>query len=67
MFKSRNYVQQLDESDCGAAVLAMILKNYQSDVSIAEVRNFAQTDPDGTTALGLVRAGQHFDLKTIAI
>lgn len=67
MFKKKNYVQQLDESDCGAAVLAMVLKNYQSDVSIVKIRNFAQTDSDGTTALGLVKAGEHFNLKTIAI
>ena len=67
MLKKKNYVQQLDEADCGSAVLAMILRNYQSDISIAKIRSFAQTDSEGTTALGLIRAGEHFNLKSTAI
>lgn len=67
IFHKDNYVPQLDETDCGAAVLSMILKHYDSDVSIAEIRNFSQTDEKGTTALGLVKAAEHFKLKTTAI
>lgn len=53
--KCKDYVPQVDENDCGAACLAMILKHYQSSVSIAYIRNLAHTDNKGTTALGLVK------------
>lgn len=52
---NKDYVPQVDENDCGAACLAMILKHYQSSVSIAYIRNLAHTDNKGTTALGLVK------------
>ncbi|MCV3740204.1 peptide cleavage/export ABC transporter [Lentilactobacillus hilgardii] len=67
MFKKRYYVHQLDETDCGAAALAMIFKYYHSDISIAKIRGVAQTDKSGTTALGLINAAEHFKLKTQAI
>lgn len=62
-----NYVEQLDETDCGAATLAMILKYYKSDVSLALLRKYAQTDKDGTTGLGMIKAAEHFGLATEAI
>jgi len=65
-FKS-NYVEQLDETDCGAAALGMILKFYKSNISLALLRKYAQTDKKGTTALGIVRAAEHFELDTKAI
>lgn len=61
------YVQQLDEADCGVAALSMILKNFHSNVSLSSLRNLAQTDKNGTTALGLVTAAESFNLKTTAI
>ena len=32
------YVEQVDENDCGVAALAMILKKYGSDVTLAHLR-----------------------------
>ncbi|WP_288530544.1 peptide cleavage/export ABC transporter [uncultured Secundilactobacillus sp.] len=61
------YVQQLDESDCGAAALAMILRHFGSKVPISIIRRRAQTDREGTTALGLVKAAQCFNLDTKAV
>lgn len=58
---------QLDESDCGAAVLSMILKNYGSDISISTIRKYSQTDKNGTSALGLIKAAKHFKLETKAV
>ncbi|WP_288531611.1 cysteine peptidase family C39 domain-containing protein [uncultured Secundilactobacillus sp.] len=49
------YVQQLDESDCGAAALAIILRHLGSKVPISIIRRRAQTDKEGTTAQGLVK------------
>jgi len=51
---TRIYVQQVDETDCGAAVLAMILKHFQSNISLSVIRDQAQTDKNGTTILGII-------------
>lgn len=37
------YISQIDESDCGVACLAMILKHFGSNVSLAYLRNLAKT------------------------
>ncbi|OQQ94841.1 competence protein, partial [Ligilactobacillus salivarius] len=34
----KDYVPQVDESDCGVASLAMILKHYGSALSLAYLR-----------------------------
>ncbi|GED93831.1 hypothetical protein LBSP_03910 [Lentilactobacillus buchneri subsp. silagei] len=67
MMWNHYYVSQLDEADCGAAALAMILKYYGSRVSISTIRKYAQTDKNGTTALGLIHAATHFNLAPKAI
>ncbi|KRL81049.1 ABC superfamily ATP binding cassette transporter protein [Lactobacillus ultunensis DSM 16047] len=64
---SKDYIPQVDENDCGAACLAMILKHYKSNVSIAYIRNLARTDNKGTTALGLVKTAQKLNFETKAI
>ena len=61
------YVPQIDEIDCGAACLAMILKNYHSRVSIAHLRHIAKTNTEGTTALGLVKTAEKFDMNVQAV
>ncbi len=61
------YVPQIDESDCGVACLAMILKKYHSRVSLAHLRHSARTNLEGTTALGLVKTAQAFNMKTEAV
>ncbi|KRL88873.1 peptide cleavage/export ABC transporter [Lactobacillus kalixensis] len=60
------YIPQVDESDCGVACLAMILKKYHSRVSLAHLRHEARTNLEGTTALGLVKTAEKFNLKTEA-
>ncbi|MBU7449564.1 hypothetical protein EFP40_12045 [Lactiplantibacillus pentosus] len=61
------YISQIDESDCGVACLAMILKHFGSNVSLAYLRNLAKTNTKGTTALGLVRTAEKLKLETKAI
>lgn len=61
------YVSQVDESDCGVACLAMILKYYKSKVSLASLRILARTNLEGTTAWGLIKAAHEFNLETEAI
>lgn len=68
LFKYKSiYVPQVDESDCGVACLAMILKKYHSKISLACLRHLARTNMIGTTALGLVKTAQAFNLKTEAV
>ncbi len=68
MFNFHNYyISQIDESDCGVASLAMLLKYYGSDVSLAYLRNIAKTDKNGTTALGIVKTAQQLNFETKAI
>jgi len=54
------YIPQLDESDCGVACLAMILKKYHSHVSSQRLREISGTDATGTTAFGLKLAFEHY-------
>lgn len=67
MFKKKYYVQQLDEADCGAAALSMILRFHGTYTSIAKIKSYSQTDKDGTTALGLVIGAKHFGLQSRAV
>lgn len=64
---SKYYVRQIDEADCGAAALATILRCFGSNVSLSIIREVAQTDKSGTTALGLLKAAEKFKLETTPI
>lgn len=61
------YIPQVDEADCGVACLAMILKHYHAQVSIAHLRHLAKTNMEGTIALGLVKTAEQFKLEVQAI
>lgn len=61
------YIPQVDEADCGVACLAMILKHYHAQVSIAHLRHLAKTNMEGITALGLVKTAEQFKLEVQAI
>ena len=63
----KDYVPQVDESDCGVASLAMILKHYGSALSLAYLRNIAKTTMEGTIALGLVKTAQALGMETQAV
>lgn len=62
MFSKKHYRMQVDFRDCGVACLAMILGYYGSDYSLAYLRTLSQTNLNGTTAYGLVKAGQELGL-----
>lgn len=68
IFKYRSiYIPQVDETDCGAACLAMILKYYHSRISIAHLRHIAKTNTEGTTAFGLVKTAESFNMEVQAV
>ncbi|MBQ2444963.1 MAG: peptidase domain-containing ABC transporter [Oscillospiraceae bacterium] len=60
-------IRQHDSTDCGAACLATILRYYGSKLPIAQIRELAGTDRQGTSAFGMVRAAKQlgFDAKGV--
>ena len=48
------YYQQFDETDCGAACLAMIASYFGCHLNVSEIRKHAGTDTDGTNLKGLI-------------
>lgn len=51
-------VRQHDITDCGAACLATISKQYGLNTSISKIREVAGTDKQGTNVYGMVKAAE---------
>lgn len=51
-------VKQHDITDCGAACLATIAKQYGLKLPISKIREIAGTDKQGTNAYGVVKAAE---------
>ena len=51
-------VKQHDITDCGAACLATVSKQYGFSTSISKIREIAGTDKQGTNVYGLVKAAE---------
>jgi len=58
MFKRYYCVKQHDITDCGAACLATISKQYGYSTSITKIREIAGTDKQGTNAYGVIKAAE---------
>ena len=56
-------VQQHDMTDCAAACLATISKQYGLDLPIAKIRQIAGTDKKGTNALGVIKAAENLGFE----
>ncbi|MET0242607.1 MAG: peptidase domain-containing ABC transporter [Flavitalea sp.] len=65
--KKKILVKQQDLSDCGAACIASVLAWYGLKYPIARIRQFASTDKQGTTILGIVEAAEKLSLSAKAI
>lgn len=57
-------IKQLDETDCGAACIAMIARFYKSSYPVTRIREIAGTDRQGTNLAGMVQAGNALVLST---
>lgn len=51
-------IKQHDITDCGAACLATISKQYGLKLSISKIREIAGTDKLGTTVYGMIKAAE---------
>ncbi len=67
MFRRYAFVRQHDQSDCGAAALAMIARHHRIPVSLEQMRELAGTDRVGTNLLGMVRAAEKLGFSARAV
>lgn len=58
MFEKYYCIKQHDITDCGAACLATISKQYGYRTSITKIREIAGTDKQGTNAYGVIKAAE---------
>lgn len=58
MFHKYYCVKQHDITDCGAACLATISKQYGFHTAITKIREIAGTDKQGTNAYGVIKAAE---------
>lgn len=60
-------IKQHDITDCGAACLATISKQYGLSTSITKIRKVAGTDKQGTNAYGMVKAAEQLGFTAKAV
>lgn len=61
------FIRQRDQSDCGVACLATILKYYEAEASLEKLRELSGTSREGTTLLGLYQAANQIGLDAEGI
>lgn len=59
----KTFTKQLDQSDCGVACLASVIKYYGGSTSLEKLREETGTTKQGTTLLGLYQACPTLHLK----
>ena len=64
---NKTFTKQLDQSDCGVACLASVIKYYGGSASLEKLREESGTTKQGTTLLGLYQACPAFHLKAEAL
>ncbi len=61
------YIEQIDEMDCGAASLGMICRHFGRKVSLARIRQLCHTATDGTSLKAICRAATELGLAARAL
>jgi ATP-binding cassette subfamily B protein len=57
------FIRQQDQSDCGVACLASVVRHFGGEVSLERLRALSGTSKQGTTLLGLCQAAQQIGLE----
>lgn len=65
--KKYSCILQHDETDCGAACIAMVSKYYGLKLPVNKIRELASTNLIGTNVLGLKDAGEKLGLSVKAV
>ncbi len=60
-------IRKHDITDCGAACLATIAKQYGLSLSVAKIRQIAGTDRSGTNVYGMVKAAEQLGFTAKAV
>lgn len=58
-----SFIRQKDQSDCGVACLASMVRYFGGEVSLERLRALSGTSKQGTTLLGLCQAAQQIGLE----
>ncbi|HOA97963.1 peptidase domain-containing ABC transporter [Acetivibrio saccincola] len=66
-FKKYYCIRQHDITDCGAACLATISRQYGLKIPITKIREVAGTDKQGTNAYGVVKAAEQLGFTAKAV
>lgn len=61
------HVRQIDETDCGAACLAMVCRYFGRSVSLTRIRQLVHASFDGTSLKGLSRAAEELGLAARSV
>ena len=56
-------IRQMEDADCGAACLAMVLGSFGKHVDLRELRDMTGANRDGVTALSIVNAARAYGLR----
>ena len=56
-------IRQMEDADCGAACLAMVLDSFDKRVDLSELRDMTGANRDGVTALSIVNAARAYRLR----
>ena len=67
MFKRYCCVLQKDEKDCGPACILTIAKQYNSNFSIAKLRQISGTDRNGTNLAGMIKGLDYLGFESKAV
>lgn len=67
LHKKYHCVKQYDITDCGAACLATISRQYGLKIPITKIREVAGTDRQGTNAYGVIKAAEQLGFTAKAV
>ena len=67
LFTKFPWVRQYDETDCGAACLAMISRYYGKRLSVARLRDLANVGREGASMFSLANAAEAIGFSTRAV
>jgi len=60
-------VKQHDITDCGAACIATVAKQYGLDLPVSKIREAAGTDKHGTNVYGVIKAAEKFGFTAMGV
>ena len=52
------FIKQRDSMDCGACSLLSIIRYYEGNIGIEQIRLDTKTNKNGTTAFNIINAGR---------